>query len=127
MRRLPTVPDCVTVNVPPESSDAVSFPAAGADGELACASGELAQGKARDVANHRDHQSGLGIDGDSDVDAAPDLDLVSVPAGIEHRVLCERERRQLDDDFGVADRRSFARFLHGFELAAEVDEIGGVD
>ena len=37
-----------------------------------------------------------------------DHDLVAAPAGIQERMFLECQRRQLDDDVGVADRRCFA-------------------
>ena len=54
---------------------------AGALGKSARAGGELAQGELGNVANHRDHQAGLGVDGDADVDAAPNLDLIASSSG----------------------------------------------
>ena len=124
---MPIGPRLVTVNVPPCISAAESCAAAGTIDQVARSGGKLAERQRRHIADHRDQQARVGVDGDTDVDTRRDDDLVAAPAGVQERMFLECQGGQLDDEVGESDRTSLACAGHGLELLPQVDQIRGVD
>ena len=86
--------------------------------------GDLEDGLVKCVADDRNHQSLVCVDGDADVDFVEEFDGVVSPASVKGRVLMQSDRHKFGK--GIGDRR-YQRLAGAFELLAKIDHAGHVD
>ncbi len=125
---MPIGPRLVTVNVPPCMLGGRERAAAGTIDQVARPGGELAQRQPGNVANHRDQQAAIGVDGDADVDRSARRRSCRRPSGRSGAgAVPEASAVSLTTMSVKPIAGASLGAGDGLELLAQVDQVGGVD